>query len=812
MASFIFFSCKPGKPDAPLETTADSAGTTDRAPRTVERYAFLTSDYLGVPVPLLLQPEDSKAPFEVTRLEDGIIERIRKLDSEDRELERWDFARDDQKRMTELLHLDPHQTVLGRLHFDTMDPKVCVTAFGRMGREVERSCFTTTAPGRVEQTLMTPFGITASRRRLEVGDDGLVRRQVTYSRHGQLMQVELQQVNVTTGLVFMQYQRMGPQGALDSWDESRFDHLGRLVQLDQKYADGTTKSSTTYKYSSPFAARGRALTVEGMELNLDVRLNRFGQRILERKMDGSRLIEEEHSEYDDDGRLQHRRILDENQVVKHQERWVRNAAGLVTEYERYRGNLHVFECVGDEPDQRVSTKLPAFEKALMQYDGLGRVTRMERFYMHQPVDVENVRYGRNNTVTSREVRISDEPEPLRTEYEYDSMGNLTRTIMSRGQERTEVLEYEYNAAGQLVRQKLLRGDDVPPTAEEWPDGSVVQYFYDSQGRMIEERWSHADGQPALSTRSSACASCAGTDRRNAISRITWRYNNAGLLLQKQDFGDKGEVVHDSSHTYDDKGRQILHEVKWPRERKITRLATEYASGGWIQSTDFSTEINGKEVSRETRRFERAHLVRVERLRNGKSERLVERRYEKGRLMERRVTTPKEGTVIVTLVRNAAGLVVEENSVDGKGKPAVAQDAFENQYTQLVSTYNDRNQILSAVMIHEPKKTITRSEFSYDEQGRPTGRKVFVNQNLSLEIDERFDHPFLGPWGIATSQVRAVVSGKDQREVTSYQLFIDTADLKRSRATLTLPHAGTLELTNCRCTNCGLTVTMNDFNE
>jgi len=819
--ALLWTSCRetPQDPSAgPGAAPSDMAAAAPAAPRTVmKRYAFLTADYRGVPVPLLERPDDPAAPIEVQTLPEGRVERIRRLDTERRELESWVFTWEGAGVLTELTHRDEHGTVLGRLALEHLDPKVCVNTFGPQGRQLERSCFTTSAPGKVEQVLVNPHQVTVQKKRLEVDPQGLVRRVVTHSRQGLLQQVELQQVQVHPDHVFMKYQKLAPQGAVEAWQESRFDAAGRLVLLAEKYEDGTIKSQTTYEYQSPFSATGRALTVEGTELTLEVKLDRHGHRILERRLDGPRLVSEEHSEYDAAGRPLVRRVLDENRILQQSERWTRDAAGLVTEYEKYRGNLHTLECTpgtagpaAPPAEQRVSTKLPALEKARVQYDALGRVTRLERHYLHQPVDTETVVYGRNGVVVSRELRISDEPEPLRTEYEYDAVGNLLKAEMFQGKNRTEILRYEYGASGLLVKQSLLKGDGTPPSAQEWPDGSVVQYFYDSQGKLTEERWSHADGSPALTTRSTGCDACSGTDRKNAVSRIVWKFNDAGQLVQKQDFGDGPEPLFESVSTYDTKGRELTHTVKWPRERRTTRLTTTYAPGGWAQTTELVVEQDGREVSREARRFDRALLLSVEKLKSGQLERRVERRYEKGRMIERRVTTPKEGTVAVQLVRNAAGLVIEEKSTDAQGKPAVAQDIFENQYTSLVSNYNARSQIVSATLLHEPQKKITRSEFTYDEAGRPTGRKVFVNQKLTLELEERFDHPFLGPYGIATSQVRATVSEAGVREVTTYQIDIDTAKLKNTRARLTLPGKPPIELPNCRCTNCGLTVTMGDF--
>ncbi len=819
LLAFLVIACRE-TPKYPSTNAVPSSGSGQAAapgekpaavPQTVpKRYAFLTADYRGVPVPLLERPADPSAPIEVQSLPDGRIQRIRKLDSERRELENWVFTWDGKNQLTELVHQDENGTVLGRLSLETMEPKVCVNLFGPLGRQTERSCFSVSSPQKVEQVVLNPHNMTLLKKRLEVDPRGLVKRVVTQSRQGLLQSVELQQVQVQSDQVYMKYQKLVPQGAVELWQESRFDAAGRMVLMAEKYEDGSIKSQTTYTYQSPFSATGRATTVEGTELTLEVKLDRFGHRILERRFDGPRLVEEEISEYDAAGRPLVRRVLDENQVVQQSERWTRDAAGLVTEYEKYRGNLHNFECTGTAPDQRVATKLPALEKARMQYDALGRVTRLERAYLNQPVDMETVTYGRNGLITSREIRITDEPEPLRTEYEYDAVGNLLKAELFQGKNRTEILRYEYSASGQLVKQSLVRGDGTPPTAQEWPDGSVVQYFYDSQGKLIEERWSHADGKPALTTRSTGCDSCSGNNRKNAVSRITWKFNDVGQLIEKKDFGDGPEPLFESASTFDAKGRELTHQVRWPREKKTTRLTTTYAPGGWALSTDFVTEINGKEVTRETRQFDRALLVRIERFKNGQLERRVERRFEKGRMVERKVTTPGEGTVAVSLIRNPAGLVIEEKSLNEKGQPAVAQDIFENQYTSLVSTYNARSQILSATMIHEPTKKITRSEFSYDNIGRPTGRKVFVNQKLTLELEERFDHPVLGPYGIATAQVRATVSDAGVREVTTYQVHVDTAKLKNSSATLTLPGQSPILLTDCRCTNCGLTVTMGEF--
>ncbi len=808
---FIFpfiWACEGSPSAAGTKEAAPAPATPAKPPAVVRHYAFLAEDYRGVPVPLAPVAK-APAPLEVHQTPEGRIERIRKVDDTGREIESWVFSWDGQNRLSEVLHQDARGVTLGRLQLETLDPKTCVSAFGRKGRPLGRSCFVA-AQSKVDQTRLSPFGVTVEKLRLEVDERGLVRRAVALSRQGERKGVTLQFVQERPDGVLVKVQKLAPQGALESWVETQYNLAGRMVAYTEKYEDGSIKAQTTYEYSSSYAAKGRALTVEGVEFTLDVQLDRFGHRLRERKYDGPRLVEEEHSEYDENGQLLARQVRDENEAVISSERFVYDSGGMPVEVERYRGNIHQLECTGDRPDALVTTKLPALEKARVQYDSLGRPTRLERTYLHQMVDVETVTYGKNGVVTARELRTADEPEPQRMEYEYDSAGNLLKVEIFNGKPRTEVVRYEYNAAGQLVKQTTLRGDETPPSPQDWPDGSVVQYFYDTQGRLTEERWSHADGTPALTNRSTGCTACSGAGRENAVSRITWKYNEAGLLLAKREFA-AGEVpVMESDYTYDAKGRETLREVRWPRERKVTRLATAYAPGGWVASTDFVTEVAGRPVSREVRTFDRALLVKVEKYKDGKPERTVERVYEKGRLVRRVVSTPREGVVSVTLTRNPAGLVVEETSVDEKGKPAVAQDIFENRYTRLLSSYDAKNRIVSAVMIHEPTRKVTRTEFLYDAQGRPAGRKVYVDQNLQLELEERFDHPFLGPYGIATHQIRASVDATGARQVTSYQVFVDTADLKKTRAQLTLPKGETLTLSNCRCTNCGLTLTLDDF--
>lgn len=800
-------ACRESTP-APKDAGPDKTPAAQPAPAVVKHYAFLAEDYRGVPVPLV-SVAAAPAPLEVTQTPDGRIERIRKMDDSGREIETWVFAWNAQGQLAEVLHQDAKGVAQDRLQIETLPPKTCVSAFGRMGRPLGRSCFIVENL-KVEQSRLSPFGVTLEKFRLEVDERGLVRRSVALSRQGERKGVTLQFIQERPDGILIKVQRLAPQGALESWVETQYDTKGRMTAYTEKYEDGSIKTRTEYEYSGSYKAGGRALTIEGVELTLDVQLDRFGHRLRERKYDGPRLVEEEQSEYDDEGRLLVRQVRDENGSITASERHVYDAAGMVVEMERYRGNIHQLECTGERPDALVTTKLPALEKARVQYDSLGRPTRLERIYLHQTLDVETVAYGKNGVVAARELRMADEPEPQRMEYEYDAAGNLLEVRIFSGQACTEVIRYAYSASGQLVKQTTLRGDETPPSARDWPDGSVVQYFYNTQGRLTEERWSHADGTPALTTRSTGCTACSKASRENAVSRIAWKYSDAGMLLSKREFAGGDEPVVESNYTYDAKGREILREVRWLKERKVTRLATAYAPGGWVASTQFVTEIGGREVSREVRTFDRALLVKVEKHKDGKWERTVERFYEKGKLARRVVSTPKEGVVSVTLKRNPAGLVVEETSTDDKGRPAVAQDIFENQYTRLVSTYDERNRIVSAAMIHEPTRRITRTEFFYDGQGRPSGRKVYVDQKLQLEIEEQFDHPVLGPYGIATRQMRAAVDAAGVRQVTSYQVMVDTANLKKTRARLTLPKGETLELANCRCTNCGVELTLEDF--
>lgn len=811
---FLFFfvflvACQKSAPESDRTNETESVSKTENQPvPIVKYYAFLANDYRGVPV-LLVPVEKAPAPFEAHQMPDGRIERIRKLDDAGQEIENWMFVWNAQNQLMEVLHQNAKGMTIDRLQLEVLDPKTCVTVFGKKGRWLGRSCFVVTK-SKVDQTRLSVFGVTLEKFRLEVDERGLMRRSVALSRQGERKGVTLQFVQERPDGVFIKVQTLAPQGALESWVETQYDLWGRMTAYTEKYEDGSIKTRTEYEYTGSYIARGNALTIEGTLLTLDVQLDRFGHRIRERKYNGPRLVEDEQSEYDDEGRLLIRQIRDENKVVTALERYVYDASGMVVEMERYRGNIHQLECTGDRPDALVTTKLPALEKARVQYDSLGRPTHLERIYLHQTVDRETVTYGKNGVITTRQLHITDESEPQRTEYEYDSAGNLLKVEIFYGQTRTEVIRYQYNASGQLVKQTTLHGDETPLSAQEWPDGSVVQYFYDTQGRLTEERWSHADGTPALTNRSTGCTACSGAGREHAVSRITWKYNETGLLLSKRDFASGETPVLETNYTYDAKGRETIREVRWPKERKVTRLVTTYAPGGWVASTQMSTEIASREVSREVRTFDRALLVKVEKYQDGKWERTVERIYKEGKLIRRVVSTPKEGVVSVTLTRNSAGLVVEETSVDDKGRPAVAQDIFENRYTRLVSTYNEQNRIVSAAMIHEPMRRTTRTEFFYDAQGRPAGRKVYVDQKLQLEIEEHFDHPFLGPYGIATRQVRATVDANGGRQVTSYQVLVDTTYVKKTRATLTLPKGETLELTKCRCTNCGLTLTLDDF--
>jgi hypothetical protein len=772
-------------------------------------YNWITADYrslpqgLGQPVPI------KDAPYTFIFNAKSKIKTVNGKNRDGLLIKTWEFVYDNKSgELLRISHMAHFDTPKSRLKFYKWNKMECSAFFNIHGNEIERKCWKSTEKDTIEEITYNLFNRPLKRRKLTIDKKKRVKIAHNYTLFGHLTSSESFETKNTKGEILNIYKKIDPLGAIAEWTQTTIDSNGNNRLLTSRYSDGSLKTETKYNFKGRYKATGQALTLEGNKFNLAVTLNNYGHRIVEKKYRGTLLIEEEKSHYDTIGRLVKRVKYNGSGTITALEQKEYNSSGLISKMHRYRGNIHSLQCWDNKTKANVSTKLPSLERSEIKYDTLGRVIKMDRFYLDQKVDSEKIVYGRKNLIVERQVYFGKNKIMNRSTYKYDKTGRIIHEAFFRGEKAMEMVKYHYGK-GLLVKKEILKGDGTPPTPAEFPDGSVVNYSFDKKGRLIKESWNHADGTAALTTKSTGCVSCR-TDKKKAVAQIMWSYNDKNILTNIKEYGLKNSLLYEAGYKYNKKGMVIYHSKDWKSEKKIQSVSTDYSKAGWISSVKMTIVENGKETYSEIRKFEKAQLLSLEKFKNGKLTKKVQRSFSNGMMTKRAVTIPPNESIIVKLKRNSNGSVTEEISLNSKGKPTLTKDTWNNRYTSSLATYSKAGLMEKLLYLNSIKKDKTESKFKYDKKGRQTGRKVFKNGVLKLEINEFFSNPLLAKYGIFTKQVRATIDKKAKRTVTSYTISVNSKDLMKSSAAVVLSNKPSIQLNSCICKRCGVTIGIGDF--
>ncbi|MGM0597674.1 MAG: hypothetical protein ACQES9_11610, partial [Myxococcota bacterium] len=568
------------------------------------------------------------------------------------------------------------------------------------------------------------------------------------------------------------------------------------------YHDKSVKSRTDYEYLDKYRGKGVALTKEGVKYRLEFEIDKFQNLLEQKKYSGNRLVEHEKNRYNKQGERVYHLVKSGTGKILEKDEIEYKKGDLISKYIKYRGNIHNFSCYGENGSAKVSTQLPALEKVEIKYDILGRISRLKRKYLEQPVDIEEISYGTRNKVESRKITFSKTGEKITRQYTYDHRGLLAEKKISNGK-NGELIRYTRDNQGKLIKEQVLKLDGTPPNPEEMKDGSVIRYSYDKKGRLVEKQWFYPDGKPALTKNKTQCSACAppGKKKNRAIGKITYAYNKDNLLISEQEYGKKNKLIYRSDYDYNDSGYKIKQLEKWPLEDKSREVIQRYHQGGWVKSITMKIKEGEKSIFKEHRKFDRANLTYTARFKRGVLQKKVSRKYKKGLLQQRKIETP-EKTVIVHLKRNPGGKVVEEKAVDEKGKPTLATDAWNNKYTESFQSYYPDGRLKYVVYKNTLENKITRVEFSWSKSGYRNGRKVFKDKKLKLVEKEFSTNKILSKYGVHTHQLRTIIDNKGNRKLHTYKLKINPANLSKSSAEIKLPDKSPTVLSECKCLNCG----------
>ncbi|MBU1238944.1 hypothetical protein KJ865_04470, partial [Myxococcota bacterium] len=684
--------------------------------------------------------------------------------------------------LAEIRHRIYPESTEARVVFTQKRDRECARYYSAQGLELSHRCFRRPKKREVMEENLSRGGLLEFSRRITIDEKSRPVSIANFTRHGEYTGRETFTTKIQGNLLHNIYRKTQPLGAISHHSETVLDEKGRQVAFKEFYADGSPKASTSYKWNGRYKATGTAMTIEGVTMTLELTTDKYRHRLLEKKFMGGQLKEEERSEYDPVGRLISRSKRDHTGKILHKESIIYNGRGLVSEKRLYRGNIHQLTCYDSATRATVTSPLPARERATITYDALGRVIELKRFYLDQELDQETITYTPKGNIAERAVWFPKTKTREKTVFSYDPQGRLLRRAFFQNDQAGEIIEYTYNPKGLPIKRVILKGDGKSPTVKELPDGSIVNFTYDKRGRVVDEAWFHADGTPALTTKSEGCVACR-TDKKKAVAHITWSYTPNNLLKELSEYGLKKDLLYQERYTYSPKGRVVSLVKSWPREKKSQELTTTYSPKGSIASTTMRVVEKGAEVFKEERLFDGPLLLDVATYKKSKLVRRVTRKFAHG-LLARRTVTKDNKTVIVTLTRNPAGLVIEEKAVDDKGKPALAKDYWNNRYTASLAQYSDNGLLQKLIYTDELGKTRTESRFIYDKESRQTQRNVLKNGSPALEIREFFKDPKLAAYGIFSSQMRTAFSGKERR-ISSYEISVDTTNIENSSAQVRL---------------------------
>lgn len=812
---FQLVSCKGNPEDVPSETKVKTENEEKKPEVKVERYAYLVTDAWQRPVGLF---KNAEGPFRITSL-NGKMTKIEKLDSQENSLSLWTLEVDIKSEMPKSIrYCENSSPGCSRIDYISKSKdEVCQTSWNKFGDTVSKQCVKSKSATSVEILTMDRLDNPVEKSVATIDSKGIILSMDIWTRYGDFKYRDIFNYNIKNDLLTINTRRLSPESFWLSNQEIRINKKGQKTAFIHYHHDGSVKNSTFYEWKTPWKVYGKAKTEDGFDLNIELSLNDRGHRLKEIRKLGPRTLSEEVSTYDKDGRLLKLEQKNSQGQLIHRLKNSYDQMGRRDFAELYRGNIHELECVENykalnsplKVKSSVSTKLPALETARLEYDSLSRVVSIKRYYLESLIDTETISWDSRGLVKSKSLKMRDATELQTVDYEYDSAGNVSLEKISRGNRQLEMIRYKWKD-GLLIQKELLDGLGKAPLRENWPDGSVVRFRYDKRGRLLEERWFHADGTAALTTLSEGCSSCR-TARSKAINRITYEYDKFGKLLKSKEYGDKEQVIYEVNYSYNKLGQMTQHSQSWPLEQKVKKIITRWSTVGWKSSVSAITEIKSKVTYREERKFNAFHLLSVEKFAGAKLKSRVLREYKNGLLVRRIITNDKGLITDVTIRRNAGGLNIEETAVDDKGKPAEATDMWDNRYTNLLAQWNDRNLPQTLTAVNSIKNITRKTVFSYDDQGRQTGRKVYTNTALELQLEETFPDAFLGSYGISTEQHRVTIKGKNRLR-SSYRIFLDKTDISKSYAEMVLPDTTKLKLSTCLCKGCGVTFTSANFHQ
>ncbi|MDA3863598.1 MAG: hypothetical protein PF689_06975 [Deltaproteobacteria bacterium] len=799
--AFFFSACGQNQADSQQQTGKLSKNNVSvDAGTTVKKYRYILNDYRGVPVPLVESQENS-SPVEAHYDKKGHIFKLVQFDLEGEVSKKWQFEFKNET-ITRIKYRNLHLSGNSRTEYYSSNSKDCARFYDHHGLEIDRRCWQKLDKGKLKEEVLNQFDYIEGKSLLKVNSRGLIEKRQLFTRYGALKGIEKIKRVFKNSEFQHQIHKMQPGGATIKYRKIKYDSLGRKISIIFYYHDKSIKSRTDYKYLDKYRGKGVALTEEGIKYQLEFETDKLKNLLEQKKFLGNRLVEHEKNKFNNQGRRVYHLVKSgtgkilEKDIIKYKK------DDLISEYIKYRGNIHKFSCFGEKGSANVSTRLPALETVDLQYDILGRISRLQRKYLEQPVDIEKISYGTRNKVESRKITFSQTGEKLIRQYTYDHRGLLAEEKISNGK-NGELFRYTRDNQGKLIKEQILKLDGTPPSPEEMKDGSVIRYSYDKKGRMIEKQWFYPDGKPALTKNKIQCSACTppGKKKTRAIGKITYAYNGDNLLISEQEFGNDNKLLYRSDYEYTGSGYKKKQLKKWPLENKSKQIVQTYDQGGWTKSVTMEIKEGEKSLFREIRRFDRSNLVYIARFKDGVLQKKVSRKYEKGLLQQRKVETP-EKTVVVNLKRNSGGKVIEEKAVDEKGKPTLATDAWNNKYTESFQSYYPDGRLEYVVYKNSLENKITRVEFSWSKSGYRSGRKVLKNNELKLVEKEFSTNKILSMYGVHTHQLRTVIDSKGKRKTYAYKLKINPANLSKSVAEIKLPEKSPTVLSECKCMNCG----------
>ncbi|MBP3332689.1 MAG: RHS repeat protein [Clostridia bacterium] len=228
-----------------------------------------------------------------------------------------------------------------------------------------------------------------------------------------------------------------------------------------------------------------------------------------------------------------------------------------------------------------------YEKAYAIFEELGDSEMCAKFH-YVPVHIEFVSswhnfnlfydfsYNENNAMSQLvefyDHRLDDFDRTMTDNYDYDSNGNLIKTIITDHNENFSVEEYTYDNKGRLINKTLVFSNEHK---------DVFEYTYDESGRLIKEN-----------NVSKRVVEYKYDDNGNLIEKINENILYDSKSTNRYEYDEKGNLIKEFFYNAEDVNEWITDYIYGAGDNLIKKVTTETSSDKREYVNEYTYDKNG----------------------------------------------------------------------------------------------------------------------------------------------------------------------------------------------------------------------------